>query len=143
MYVNIAVLKEARPGERRVALVPSVALKLQKLGAKLHMESGAGEATHLVDASFKDVVFMTDRRALVADADVVLGIQRPALEELDAMKEGAVLVSFVYAQNEPAFVKRLLEKKITCFAMDCIPRTTRAQSMDALSSQSALAGYEA
>jgi len=142
MYVNVAVLKEIQPGERRVALVPSVALKLQKLGAKLHMQRGAGEAIRLVDASFKDVVFIEDRKALVADADVVLAVQPPDLEVIDAMKEGAVLISFIYAQNEPALVHRLLEKKITCFAMDCVPRTTRAQSMDALSSQSALAGYE-
>ena len=143
MYVNVAVLKEIQPGERRVALVPSVALKLQKLGAKLHMQCGAGEKNHIVDASFEDVVFMEDRRALVSDADVVLAVQPPALEVVEAMKEGAVLISFIYAHNEPALVRRLLEKKITCFAMDRVPRTTRAQSMDALSSQSALCGYEA
>src|SRR6202167_1087564 len=67
MYVNVAVLKETRPHERRVALVPSVVAKLIKLGAKLHMQSGAGDAVKLVDASFKDVVFMDDRKALVSD----------------------------------------------------------------------------
>jgi NAD(P) transhydrogenase subunit alpha len=142
MYVNVAVLKETQPGERRVALVPSVALKLQKLGAKLHMQRGAGDAAHLVDSSFKDVVFIDDRKALVANADVVLAVHPPTLDVVDAMKEGAVLLSFIYAQNEQALVQRLLDKKITCFAMDRVPRTTRAQSMDALSSQSALAGYE-
>ncbi len=81
--------------------------------------------------------------SLVADADVVLAVQPPALAVVDAMKPGAILVSFIYAANEPELVKQLLEKKITCFAMERIPRISRAQSMDALSSQSALAGYYA
>jgi NAD(P) transhydrogenase subunit alpha len=143
MYVNVAVLKETQPHERRVALVPSVVPKLIKLGAKLHMQSGAGDAVKLRDTTFKDVVFIADRKALVADADVVLAIQPPALEVINAMKEGAILISFIYANKENALVHRLLEKKITCFAMERIPRITRAQAMDALSSQSALAGYYA
>jgi len=143
MYVNVAVLKETKAHERRVALTPDVAGKLIKLGAKLHMQSGAGDAIKLADSAFKDVVFMDDRRALVADADVVLSVQPPALDVVDAMREGAILVCFIYAQNEPALVKRLLERKITCFAMERVPRITRAQAMDALSSQSALAGYYA
>ena len=105
--------------------------------------SGAGDAIKLRDAAFKDVAFTADRKALVGDADVVLAVQPPALEVVDAMKEGAILVSFIYADKEPALVQRLLEKKITCFAMERIPRITRAQAMDALSSQSALAGYYA
>ena len=72
MYVNVAVLKETQPHERRVALVPSVAPKLIKLGAKLHMQTGAGDAIRLADAAFKDVVFVEDRAELVADADLVL-----------------------------------------------------------------------
>jgi NAD(P) transhydrogenase subunit alpha len=143
LYVNVAVLKETRPHERRVALTPSVAARLIKLGGKLHMQSGAGDAVKLAESAFEGVVFMDDRRALVADADVVLAVQPPALEVIEAMKQGAILVSFIYAQNEPALVKRLLEKKITCFAMERIPRITRAQAMDALSSQAALAGYYA
>jgi NAD(P) transhydrogenase subunit alpha len=143
MYVNVAVLKETQPHERRVALVPSVVAKLVKLGGKLHMQSGAGDAIKLADSAFKDVAFFTDRKKLVADADVVLAVQPPALEVIDAMKEGAILISFIYADHQPALVKRLLERKITCFAMETLPRITRAQSMDALSSQSALAGYYA
>ena len=143
MYVNVAVLKETRSHERRVALVPSVVGKLAKLGAKLHMQSGAGDAACIVDAAFKDVFFTADRQALVSEANVVLAVQPPALEVINAMKEGAILISFIYASNEPALVKHLLDRKITCFAMDRIPRITRAQAMDALSSQSALAGYYA
>jgi NAD(P) transhydrogenase subunit alpha len=143
MYVNVAVLKETQPHERRVALVPSVVSKLIKLGAKVHMQEGAGIAIKLTDDAFKDVVFMDDRTELVSDADVVLAVQPPALDVISQMKQGAVLISFIYANNEPALVQRLLDKKITCFAMERVPRISRAQAMDALSSQSALAGYYA
>jgi NAD(P) transhydrogenase subunit alpha len=143
MYVNVAILKETQPHERRVALVPSVTAKLIKLGAKLHMQSGAGLAINLTDAAFKDVTFIDDRQDLVGDADLVLAVQPPALDVIDAMKDGAILISFIYANKEPVLVQRLLDRKITCFAMERIPRITRAQSMDALSSQSALAGYYA
>jgi NAD(P) transhydrogenase subunit alpha len=141
MYVNIVVLKETKPHERRIAMVPSVAAKLQKLGGRLHMQLNAGSGIMLPDAAFGDVVFVDDVKALVREADVVLAVQPPAVEIVDAMMEGAVLISFIYANNEPELVKKLLEKKITCFAMETIPRTTRAQAMDALSTQSALAGY--
>jgi NAD(P) transhydrogenase subunit alpha len=143
MYVNVAVLKETQPHERRVALTPSVVPKLIKLGAKLHLQSGAGDAIKLADAAFKDVAIVDDPIAMVHDADVVLAVQPPAPAVIDAMKAGAILVCFVYAANQPELVQRLLEKKITCFAMERIPRISRAQAMDALSSQSALAGYYA
>jgi NAD(P) transhydrogenase subunit alpha len=143
MYVNVAVLKETQVNERRVALTPSVVPKLTKLGAKLHLQAGAGEAIQLPDSAFKDVAIVDDRTAMLADADVVLAVQPPALAVIDAMKPGAILVCFIYAANEPELVKRLLAKKITCFAMERVPRISRAQSMDALSSQSALAGYYA
>ena len=143
MYVNVAVLKETQPHERRVALVPSVIPKLVKLGARLHMQSGAADAIRIPGAAYDGVVFMDDRNALVAGADVVLAVQPPALAVIDAMKPGAILICFVYAANQPELVKALLAKKITCFAMERIPRISRAQAMDALSSQSALAGYYA
>jgi len=143
MFVNVAILKETRTHEHRVALVPMVAPKLIKLGAKLHMQAGAGNAVGLPDSAYKDVAFLNDRGALVRDADVVLCVQPPALEVVAEMKAGAVLVSFIYADHEQRLVRELLERKITCFAMERIPRIARAQAMDALSSQSALAGYYA
>src|SRR5271166_3314399 len=143
MFVNVAVLKEAQPHERRVALVPSVTARLVKLGAKLHMESGAGDESKFADGSFTDVAFIDDRSKLVGDADVVLAVNPPAIDVIDAMKVEAILISFIYAEKEQELVRRLLEKKITCFAMERVPRITRAQSMDALSSQSALSGYYA
>jgi len=143
MYVNVAVLKETQAHERRVALTPRVAPKLIKLGAKLHMQRGAGRAIDIADSDYQDVVFLDDRAALLADADVVLAVQPPSLAVVDAMKPGAILICFIYADKDPALVQRLLDRKITCFAMERIPRITRAQAMDALSSQSALAGYYA
>ena len=143
MYVNVAVLKETRPHEGRVALVPSVAAKMTALGARLHMQSGAADPIRLTEGDYPDVVFIADRDALVKDADVVLCVQPPALDVIDAMKPGAILISFIYAGNEPALVERLLQRRITCFAMERVPRISRAQAMDALSSQSALAGYYA
>jgi NAD(P) transhydrogenase subunit alpha len=143
MYVNVAILKETLPNERRVALVPSVVPKLVKLGARLHMEAGAGAAVKLADAAYKNVAIVTDRKTLLADADLVLAVQPPSTDVIDAMKPGAILICFVYAAHQAALVERMLERKITCFAMEMLPRITRAQSMDALSSQSALAGYYA
>jgi NAD(P) transhydrogenase subunit alpha len=121
--------------------VPSVAAKLVKLGAKLHMQSGAGEGIKLADQAFKDVTFIADPEVLVADADVVLSVQPPSLDIIGAMKDDSILISFIYVNQEPALVQRLLDRKITCFAMERVPRISRAQAMDALSSQSALAGY--
>ena len=143
MYVNVAVLKETHAEERRVALVPSVAPKLIKLGARLHMETGAGLGAKLPDNAYADVAIMPDRLAMVADADVVLAVQPPDSAVVAAMKAGAILICFVYAEKEPDLVHRLIERRITCFAMERVPRITRAQAMDALSSQSALAGYYA
>ena len=143
MYVNVAVLKETQPHERRVALVPSVAVRLVKLGAQLHMQAGAGRAVHLPDSAYQDVAFSDDRSALVATADVVLAVQAPALEVVAAMQAGAILICFIDAHQDKVLVRQLLQHRITCFAMQRIPRITRAQAMDALSSQSALAGYYA
>ena len=143
MYVNVAVLRETQPHERRVALTPSVIPKLIKLGARLHMQAGAGLAIRLPDAVYQDVAIAQDRLAMVRDADVVLAVQPPALDVIDAMRPGSILISFIYAANEPDLVKHLLARRITCFAMERVPRISRAQSMDALSSQSALAGYYA
>ncbi len=143
MSVKIAVLKETRANERRVAMAPAVADKLIKLGAQIGLQSGAGEAVKLADAAFKNVGFAADSRTLVADADIVLAVQPPDIEIVRAMKEGSILISFIYAHKEVELTKLLRDRKITCFAMELVPRITRAQAMDALSSQAALAGYYA
>ncbi len=143
MYVNVAVLGETRAHEGRVALVPSLVARLVKLGARLHLQAGAGSRAHLADADFIDVAIASDRAAMLRDADVVLAVQAPDVDDVDAMKPGSVLICFVYAGKEAALVQRLVDRKITCFAMERLPRISRAQAMDALSSQSALAGYYA
>ncbi len=143
MSLKVAVLKETRAGERRVAMVPAVVDKLVKLGAEVRLQAGAGEAVSLPDKAYRNVTIATDLPSLVGDADVVLAVQPPSLDVVRAMKEGAVLISFVYAHREPELVRQLRDRQITCFAMELVPRITRAQAMDALSSQAALAGYYA
>lgn len=141
MPVKIAVLKETRTAERRVAMVPAVADKLAKLGVQIHMQSGAGVAVKLADTAYKSVTLHDDPIEMVRDADIVLSVQPPELQVVQAMREGAILISFVYAHKEPDLTRLLRDRKITCFAMELVPRITRAQAMDALSSQAALAGY--
>ena len=141
MAVKIAVLKETAPREKRVAMVPAVADKLTKLGANVQMQDGAGLASKLADAAYKSASFAANPLGIVSDADIVLAVQPPTVEVVKAMKEGSILVSFIYAHKEAELVKLLRDRKITCFAMELVPRITRAQAMDALSSQAALAGY--
>ena len=143
MPVKLAVLKESRPNERRVAMVPAVADKLTKLGVEVNIQSGAGDAVKLPDGAFKHAKFVSDRRTLVADADVVVSVQPPDLDLVRALRQGAILISFVYAHKEMELTKLLRDKGITTFAMELVPRITRAQAMDALSSQAALSGYYA
>jgi len=141
MTVKIAVLKETRANEKRVALVPAVAEKLAKLGAEIHMQAGAGDAVKLPDSAFKNVKISADPTELVRDADVVACVQPPDPNIVAAMKPGAILISFVYAHKEVELTRQLRDRHITTFAMELVPRITRAQAMDALSSQAALAGY--
>ena len=141
MPVKLAVLKETRANEKRVALVPAVADKLAKLGCEIHMQTGAGAASRIPDTAYKSVTAAANPQGLVSDADIVVSVQPPTADIVDAMKEGSTLLSFIYAHREPDLVKLMRDKKITCFAMELVPRITRAQAMDALSSQAALAGY--
>jgi len=141
--VIVGVLKETRANERRVALVPAVADKLIKLGAEIQLQAGAGVAVKLADAAYKNVKIVSDAKDIVANADIVLAVQPPGLEIIQAMKPGAILISFIYAHKEVELTKLLRDRKLTCFAMELVPRITRAQAMDALSSQAALAGYYA
>ncbi len=143
MSLKVSVLKETREHERRVALVPAVADKLAKLGCTVRLERGAGLASRLPDDAYANVTVIDDPVELVRDADIVLAVQPPSLELVAALKPGTVLISFVHAHREAALAARLRDGHITCFAMELVPRITRAQAMDALSSQAALAGYYA
>jgi H+-translocating NAD(P) transhydrogenase subunit alpha len=143
MTVKIGVLKETRAHERRVALVPAVAEKLLRRGCEIRLQRGAGAASRIPDESFAGVTLIDDAHAVVADADIVLAVQLPDESVLAALRPGAMLVCFVYAHKELRSTALLRDRGITCLAMELVPRITRAQAMDALSSQAALAGYYA
>ena len=118
MPVKIAVLKETRANERRVAMVPAVADKLGKLGCEIHMQAGAGTASRIPDEAFKKVTTAANPQGLVSDADIVVSVQPPSADVINAMKEGSILLSFVYAHKEPELTKLLRDKKITTLAME-------------------------
>jgi NAD(P) transhydrogenase subunit alpha len=143
--MKIAIPKEIAPHERRVALTPDAIAPLVKSGLDVLVEAGAGDAAFLPDAAFEKAgaKIVSDAAALYGQADVVLKVQKPAPSEVDLMREGAVLVSFLQALTSPDLVQRLAARHITSFGMEGIPRISRAQKMDALSSQANIAGYKA
>ncbi|MDQ6825656.1 MAG: Re/Si-specific NAD(P)(+) transhydrogenase subunit alpha [Candidatus Eremiobacteraeota bacterium] len=143
--MNIAVPRESAPNESRVALVPEGVSKLCKLGISLSVQSGAGEKASFPDELYRaaGATIVADAHSLLADADAVVKVGRPSALELHAMHAGAVLVAFLSPLGDPGWVRELTSKKITALSMDAIPRISRAQSMDALSSQSNIAGYKA
>lgn len=143
MPIRVAVPKETTADERRVALDPIVAERFTKLGCKVLIETGAGAGSQNLDSAYTSAEIVSDRRTLLNQADVLFKVQPPTSDEVDALKEGAVVVSFMQAHKNPKLVAKLRDRKITCFAMELIPRISRAQSMDALSSQAAVAGYKA
>jgi NAD(P) transhydrogenase subunit alpha len=143
MTVKISVLKESHPGERRVATVPSVIARLTKLGCTIRLQTGAGIAATFADATFQGVEWESDPTRLVGDADIVMAVNAPPLAIIEAMKPGAILVSFIQQDLDGEIVRALCDKRITSFAMERVPRISRAQAMDALTSQAALAGYYA
>lgn len=142
--MKIVVLKESRQGEKRVALTPSVARQFIKQGYTCMVESQAGYASDFADEAYKDAgcAIVTRNEGLVS-ADIVIKVNNPDADEIAAMKEGTVLISYLYHLFNPELIKQLASKGISAFSMDAMPRISRAQSMDALSSQNNLAGYKA
>ena len=143
--MKIAVPKEIAPGERRVALTPDAAAALVKAGLEVLIQAGAGAGAFHGDAAYEKAgaAIVPDGAALFGQADVVLKVQKPSLDEVDRLREKAVLVSFLQALTSPSLVQRLVTRRITSFGMEGIPRISRAQKMDALSSQANIAGYKA
>lgn len=139
----IAVPKEVHPGETRAALVPEYIARLVKLGARVEMEAGAGLAAGHRDEACRSAgaTVTTNRRALFAYADAVLTVRKPSLEEAGAMREGTVLVGLLDPFRSPELLSALAARGVSAISMEMIPRTTRAQKMDVLSSQASLAGY--
>ncbi|MCO6440560.1 MAG: Re/Si-specific NAD(P)(+) transhydrogenase subunit alpha [Nitrococcus mobilis] len=142
MTLTLAVPKESAPGERRVALVPSVIKPLAKLGVKILMEKGAGENSGFDDADYQGVELVT-AETLYKQADILLKVQPPTVDEAGKLKEGSVLLGFLAPHTGDSRIRKLLERKVSAFAMELVPRITRAQSIDALSSQASIAGYKA
>lgn len=143
MSLTIAVPKESKEGELRIAVTPALVSRLTKLGATVKIQHDAGVGIHAQDELYKNTTISSDLKDLCADSDVVIKVQPPTDAEVEKMKDNSVLISFLYPHLNPDTVKKLLDKKITSFAMELIPRISRAQDMDALSSQATIAGYKA
>lgn len=148
--MRIAVAKEVEVGERRVALVPDTVARLVKLGLEVWVEAGAGERSFFSDAAYEaaGAKIISDPATIWSEADILLKVGLPqeredGRSEVDLFREGAVLIGFLNPLGKPSLAQLLAERRITAFSMEMIPRTTRAQSMDALSSQASVAGYKA
>jgi len=143
--MKIAVPKEIAADEHRVALVPDAVAPLTKLGLEILVEKGAGTGAFFSDADYEKAgaKIVADDSQLYGQADVVLKVQRPSDKEASMLREGAVMISFLQPASSADLIKILVERKITAFSMELVPRISRAQKMDALSSQANLAGYKA
>lgn len=139
--MQIGVPKETWPGELRTALVPQNAKKFISAGFDVCIESGSGDAAGFLDADYAEVGVTVTDRATALQADIVLRVRKPASDEVASLKSGALSISFLDPFNEKALVEAMASQGITSISMEMIPRTTRAQKMDALSSQANLAGY--
>ena len=142
--MRIAVLRETAPGERRVALAPENVARLVKQGHEVRIERGAGVSAGFTDAAYEAAGgSVEDAAAAQAGADVVLAVQRPSDAQLDALPPGALLVALLQPLTAAPALARLAARGVNAIAMEKVPRITRAQSMDALSSQATLAGFKA
>jgi len=143
--VKVAIPKERAEDEHRVALVPDTAAKLIAASLEVSVESGAGAGAYFPDGAYEKagVKVVKTADALLKDADAVLKVQAPAPSEIGLIKSGAVLVSFLQPSTQADIVRALAKRGVTAFSLELLPRISRAQSMDALSSQASAAGYKA
>src|SRR5690349_6172668 len=139
--MRIGVPRETAPGERRVALVPEVVGKLVPAGFEVVVEGGAGEAASFPDGAYEEAGARIAEDW--ADADAVVKVQRPSGDEAGRLRDGQVLIGFLQPLTDPEGIERLAARGVVAFAMESIPRITRAQPMDALSSQATISGYKA
>ena len=143
--MRVSVPKEVLDGERRVATTPDVVKQIQKLGFDVEVESGAGEAANFSDAAYQaaGASIASDAANCFKNGDIILKVNKPTEAEEELLQEGQTLISFFWpAQNED-LLARLSEKQVNVIAMDAVPRISRAQKMDALSSMANIAGYRA
>jgi len=143
--MKVAVLGESLAGERRVAIVPASIRNLEKLGFEVSVVSGAGTESRFSDQEYLEAgaSIAPDRAHALDGATVVLKVQPPTDEEVTTLPEGAILISLLSPLTNDALIRKLAERGVTAFALEAIPRITRAQSMDVLSSQATVAGYKA
>jgi H+-translocating NAD(P) transhydrogenase subunit alpha len=143
--VKLAVIKESRPGEDRVAIVPDVASRLLKVGVDVVVASGAGVAARFPDDAYVQAgaTVVADAPAALAGADIVARVQPPTTDEVAELPQGVSVISFLQPVASAESVKALAAKGATVYSLDLLPRISRAQSMDALSSQATVAGYRA
>lgn len=145
MSVRLGVPAETAAGERRVALVPDVVARLVKNGYEVLLEKGAGKAAHFIDFAYEEAgaKLLDSAKALISQSDLLLKVAPPSNEEIAEMREGSAVIGYMDAYNSAERVNALCQRKITAFSMELVPRISRAQSMDALSSQATIAGYRA
>jgi proton-translocating NAD(P)+ transhydrogenase subunit alpha len=143
--MRIVVLREREPGETRVGLMPDAVKKLVAAKAEVAVESSAGSAAAVDDADYTSAGAQVspERTSLVSSADVLVGVNRPSEEDLAHLRRGSVVIGFLRPLDEPRKLEPAMGRGLTAFAMELIPRSTRAQSMDALSSMATVAGYKA
>lgn len=142
--MRVAVPRETAPGERRVALVPEIVKKLAGGGFDVAVERGAGEAATFSDAEYEAAgARVVGAGELFSGAEGVVKVQKPSAEEVERLPEGSILIAFLQPLTDPDGIERLVQRGVTGFALESVPRTTRAQPMDALSSQATVSGYKA
>jgi H+-translocating NAD(P) transhydrogenase subunit alpha len=142
--MRVAVPRETAPGERRVALVPETVSKLRGTGLEVRVDRGAGEAAGFPDESYAEAgAELVEAGSAAHGAEIVVRVGRPSAEEVAALASGTVLIGFLQPLTDPEGIARLKKHGVVAFAMESIPRITRAQSMDALSSQATVGGYKA
>ena len=141
----VGVLKEVLDGENRVAVTPQTVKDLLKSGLEVHIQAGAGESSFISDSDYENsgAKIIADASSILSNSDLTIKVATATLDEIDQLKNGSAYISFIQTTRETEAVKKLTQKNISAFSMHLIPRTTLAQSMDALSSQANVAGYKA
>tara|TARA_Y100000992_G_scaffold183990_1_gene124312 strand:+ start:221 stop:1357 length:1137 start_codon:yes stop_codon:yes gene_type:complete len=141
----VGVLKEVLDGENRVAITPQTVKDLLKSGLEVHIQAGAGESSFITDSDYENsgAKIVADASSILSNSDLTIKVATATLDEIDQLKNGSAYISFIQTTRDTEAVKKLTQKNISAFSMHLIPRTTLAQSMDALSSQANVAGYKA
>ena len=142
--MKIGIIKEVNSFENRVAITPEIAKKLSSLNHNILIESGAGEGAYITDKQYTESgASISQNKTEVLESDIILKVNAPTKDELNSIKDGATIITFFQIKDEIDHIDLYIKKKITLLSMSHVPRTTLAQNMDALSSQSNIAGYKA